>query len=432
MPQQIDWFASFWRYKKIISYYAGGWGAGKSTGALGFIALAMAVNPGCTGFIIEPTSKMTRDFVNNKFKIAFAEYITGESKQDCEIYLVGGRKVVYLTGHNLEYLEQYEGAWLFADEVALMKSMLIERSVARTRDPNQQRQMIGFAGTPHYGWLKEAFKGENTVDRHIMHVSTDDNYHLTDAVKGAMYRNIPARLRRAYIDGHFTPPGGQVYAEYDKDIHVIPWKYDRNLKTIAINDYSPRNPHVLIVQQLPKGYEVKPGVKLLDTGAVVVGEHYPDGSHAAIRTEALCKGAVALNFKIHEFTDDPSGQSAEATSGIDQTSIAKRVYNCKYRPVRRGRLSRITIGIEHVARLLMPANGQPRLYFSEDVAAAKHSRAICNALPAYSYVPPQDGRPLVEEPIKDGIVDHACDDMRYYAVVYHPITEYVTGHRSRL
>ncbi len=227
----------------------GGWGAGKSTALLGFCEMSMADNPGSLGIIVEPTHQMTRDFIEYKFRRAFREYITGESRQDNMIFLEGGRRVVYLSGKQIERLEQYEAAWLVGDEVGLMSRELLPRAVARVRDPRARRLRIGFAGTPHWGWLADEFQGRDDQHRRMIHVSSLDNPHLPKEYIDGLYDSCPASMAEAYIHGHFVPPGGSVYPEFDEGRHALPWSQPRpDLQTGVSIDWSARSPHVLFVQ----------------------------------------------------------------------------------------------------------------------------------------------------------------------------------------
>ncbi len=409
----------------FITYMAGGWGAGKSHGLLKYIEVSTFANPGCPGILIEPDYKMLRDFVNNKLRPAAKHLIVDESKQDNTIFMERGIRIIYLSGHNLDKLEQYEAAWLVGDEVALMGADLLHRSVARVRDPKAGHPRIGYAGTPHYGWLKEEFAGRNNANRRIIHVRTLDNPFLTKEAIDSMLANVPASLQKAYIEGQFVPPGGQVYPELDRNVHVIPWNPDSRLKTVAVIDWAYRTPHVLIAQMLPKGYELR-GKMLPNGGAVVVAELYPEN----IRTEDLCKRTKQLGYQIHEACADPAGEGKDASSGMDQIQIAKKILGVPIKYTNNARLRLIRNGIEHVGRALMPASGVPMLYFSEQVAEAKHGRAVVNAMEAYSYPQDKDGKPVSNEPIKDGIVDHACDCVRYLVINHFPVIRLQSRVRS--
>jgi hypothetical protein len=413
-----------------VTFLAGGWGAGKSTAGLGWIEWAMHQAPGCDGIIIEPDHKKVRDFVNNKFRPAFAPYITGESRQDTEIYLDGGRRVIYLSGHQLEMLEQYEAAWLFADEVGLMKSELLPRALARVRDPRVKTRRIGFAGTPHWGWLAKDFDGRNDQNRRIIHVSSHDNPHLTPDYLDGLYDGCPASMAEAYIQGRFVPPGGSVYPEFDEGRHAIPWTHTPALQTGVAIDWSARSPHVLFVQILPEGYMMPSGRPLLRKGMVIFDELYPDGTKTPVRTDALCDLILAKNIKLDFAVADPAGLGTEASSGIDQMQIARGRLGLQIRYTRSQVKRNVRNGVEHVTRMLAPIQGDPSLYVAESLTAAKDPRAVVRAFHAYSYPKDRDGKPMNEEPVKDGVVDHAMDCVRYLAVNLFPVARLTPGVRS--
>lgn len=413
-----------------VTYLAGGWASGKTTALLRFAEVCMQCNPNTTGIILEPEYKMLRDFIFNRFIPAFKPYIQGESKQDNTIFMSRGIKIVYLSGHLIQKLEQYEASWLIADEVGLMKSDLFVRAIARTRAPEAARLRIGFAGVPYWGWLAETFEGWDDEERRIMHITTDDNPYISDEYKQSLHLACPTSQSNAYIRGLFVPPGNLVYPEFDELQHVIQWDYNPTLKTISVFDWGPRLPHVLFIQQLPKDYMIH-GKRLPEDGAIVFDEYFPGGKDAEpIRTADLCKGVQEFRYKLDEGCGDPAGAGVEASSGLTEVHIAQTVLGIRIKYTRSPRLRNVRNGIEHVARMLRPSHGIPLLYFSEKCNQHKSIRSVCRAIRAYAYEKDKEGKPIPNEPLKDGLTDHAMDDLRYYAVNYHPIIRLQTRVRS--
>ena len=66
-----------------------------------------------------------------------------------------------------------------------------------------------------------------------------------------------------------------------------------------------------------------------------------------------------------------------------------------------------------------PDNGLPiRLFFARTMAAKEqgNQRGIVKSLSSYSYPELKDGRPITDMPEKDGVYDHDCDAIRYWAM----------------
>lgn len=416
--------------KSMNTYLAAGWMGGKTRALLEFFAVSMKGNPGCQFGFIEPDFRLARQFVNNKFIPFFRKNIVGESRQDNEIHLVGNRKFIWISGHNLEKLEQYEFAAMGGDEVALMSGELVLRCAARVRSPKAKRLRIGYVGTPHYGWLKEAFDGKNDSMHRIIHASTLDNHHVPKEAVENLLINCPAKQRRAYIDGYFVPPGGNVYSEFDESVHVIDWQFRADLETGCAIDWSPFTPAVLFVQKLPCGF-VLGNRKLENGGMVIFDELHPDGTNfGGLTTERLCLLIKAKNYPLHFAVVDPAGKGTQATSGTNEIAIARQHLNTRIVFTEAKHLRLIQNGIEHVQRMLAPIKGDPMLYFSSKLLVTKEPRAVLNAIRSYAYPKAKDGEPLDNDPVKDGISDHSCDCVRYLAINFFPVVRLQTRVRS--
>jgi hypothetical protein len=257
----------------------------------------------------------------------------------------------------------------------------------------------------------------------MINVSTFDNPDTDDEFKEDLRDGCPARLVKAYIYGHWVPLGGTVFPEFNPDVHVIPWALDRKLKTGVLIDWSPRTPHALWVQLTPPGNG-------FPAGAVVIDEIIPDGTDVAVTTERLCELIKAKNYRLDFACVDPAGLGTEATSGINQISVARDKLNTQIVYTTNARLRLIQNGIEHVKRMLEPLQGPPLLFFSDSLSDNPSPRSVLNAIRGYSYPKAKDGKPLDSQPEKDGITDHACDLLRYLAVNFFPVMRLQTKVRS--
>ena len=442
LPHQAQFAAS----PAHTTYLAGGWGSGKSVAGLGFIDESIALNSGLTGIIMQPTHRMLREYLQSQFIPSFRSVIASHNKTDNVFHMVDGSRVVGLSAHIPERIEMYNAAWAYLDEAGLMQRRIYERIQARVRVQAAGRLRVGITGTPHYGWLKDEFEGRDDHARRIIHVRTDANPYLHPDYYENLLASCPARLRRAYLEGHFVPPGGTVYPEFDHDVHRTAFRGDRNLRTIPSIDWSPRTPHIITAQLLPAGYSVNGRrLPLLDprhdyAGIAIVDEDVPDGSHAALTTRDLAARVVGSPWQYGgEYTCDPAGTAAEATSGMDNVRIFTEQTGLRARYSKRTSDRLIANGIDIVKWLLEPADGIPRLYISDTVyekaaALPQHlrPRSIVNAIMGYAYPEAKDGKPVIGNPVKDGVTDHAMDVLRYLSVIYFPSARLtVRGHVPR-
>jgi len=433
------------------TYLAGGWGCGKSVADLLYADESIALNSGLTGIIMQPTHRMMREFVSTQFVPAFQDMIIKWDRTDNVFHMRDGTRVVCLSAHIPERIEMYNAAWAVLDEAGLMQRRIFERIQARVRDKRAGCLRIGLTGTPHYGWLKDEFEGQDNDMRRIIHARTMDNPHLHPDYVANLTAACPARLAKAYLEGLFVPPGGAVYPEWDSDRHVIDYTYSPHVgPTVPIVDWSPRTPHVLAVQLLSPGMILPGSSRELTTleashkwaAMVIVGELIPDGSKQAVSVEHLADGVMSMGFDFstypREFVCDPAGAAVEAGAGESAIAIFQRVTGLAARystiPAERS----IANGVDCVRRLLEPMDGIPRLYVASEVARRakrlpKHLRArsVVNAIPGYSYDEPKDGKAVNQLPIKDGVTDHACDDTRYGSVAYFPSARTMPGTMRR-
>jgi len=420
------------------TYLAGGWGSGKSIAGLAFIDDSLWDNPGCTGIVMQPTHRLLREFVETQLRPAFKRLIVGESKTDGILYLPGGRRIICLSGHVLDRLELYNAAWGYIDEGGLLKREVFTRMAARLRDARASRIRLGITGTPHYGWLRDEFDGRHDDNRSIIHVRTADNPHLhRDYIENLM-ASCPARMRKAYLEGHFVSSGGNVYPEWDPDDrHQIDWTYrpDRDMPIIPVVDWSPRTAHVQFWQLIPEGTEITKGVHLKKlhrqheyAGAVLVDELIPDLLMDTTTTERLARMTLERAYPFSQYVCDPAGKAKEATSGKTNIRIFSQITGAKplYKTKTGYRL--ITNGVEMVRNMLDPYDGVPRMYISRDLVERSRRlpdhlkrRATSVALQEYGYSPHVDGKPIDSNPIEDGVTEHAADDTRYLAVNFFPV-----------
>lgn len=414
------------------TFLAGGWGSAKSVGLALFLAISAMYNPpGTGGLLVMPTFKLLSEFLDMVLKPTFGDLIIGESKKKNTLYLQGGRRLVYLSGHVPERIEAYTVSYAGVDEPGLMHPSIFHRLSARCRDARTTWRRIGYTGVPLWGWLKSIFVDEDEPDRRILHCSIDDNTHLNDDARASIIASIPARLRDCYAHGKFVPPGFRVYHEFQRDRHMVPFKFEQVIQVGpdrkyasagVIIDPSPRNPHVLFAQDLPAGYELIPRRPLARDSSIIFDELHPGGpDDPVITTERLCQLALAKGYPLRWCIMDPAGIAVEATSGMTQLSIIQRMLNLSVEYETDSELRLVTNGVEMVQRMLDPLEGDPLLYFADDLAADGDPRAVVNAVENYSYPEHKVGYPITNKPHKDGITDHACDDIRYLAINRYPV-----------
>jgi len=411
-------------------YIAGGWRSGKSYGVIGFSEVSMQCNPGCDGAIIEPDYKLLEDFLEKKFKPAFAPYIIGEKKTHYlyRIFMKTGITVLGLSGHNLDKLEQYELGWAVADEAGLMGRELFVRLNARVNDNRARRQRIGYAGIPRYGWLADTFAGEPSPLRHMSRASTLDNPTLAQETIDGLLDACPARMKPAYIDGLFVPPGGSIHPGFS-DRNFIDWpEFDRLFLTGVVIDWSPRRPHVLFFQVIPAGSKIPALGRIARTSVVVFDEIY-EFAEDPITTPRLCEYVKAKRYPLKQAIGDPAGGAVEATSGTSSRIQASESLRLPIESPPKN-MSGKAVRIEHVNLALEPLTGLPTLFIARHMESDRHPMALVPSFRGYSYKKDKDGVPS-SDINEDGITEHSMDCIQYLVSVVLPKYERLTGPQTR-
>ncbi len=376
--------------------------------------------------VILPTNRLLNEFYDLLIP-AFTDVIVGESRNPSkrELYIAGNRTIKLISAHEPKRIEASTLAWAYADEAGLLSHKVFVRANARCRDPRAGSRRLGWTGVPIYGWLKDEFDGRSDVHRSILRASTYGNEYLPEDYIDALEESCPARMRKCFLDGMFVPPGGSVYPEFD-DRHLVNFELTNkhaldNIQVYLAVDFSPRTPACLWAAMLPAGYVERSisAAPLKRDALVIVDELNPVGAHSPVTIQHLAQQIRAKGLPYVNVIADPAGRAVQDTSGIDSVSMLQMELGTRIQHPPHS-LREIRTGINHVRLALDPARGAPYMYFARKLSANRDPRGIVNSMRALSYPEPRDGKPLDDNPIKDGITDHQTDLVRYLTVSLIP------------
>jgi hypothetical protein len=426
--------------------YFGGWGANKSVSGILFCAASAAMSPeGSRGVVIIPNFPMMNIWLQEVFQPMLHRVIVRHEVKNRTFVLPGGRRIIYMSGHDPLSVQATNASWVYMDEAHLMKRAIWSHAVARARKIDS-RLRVGLTSLPKMGWLSDTFSGRNDTQYRAMHARTQDNPYVSPKYVDNLKASCPKRMWPAYLEGRFCATGGNVYAEFDREQHVIDWpETERQFKGrpevgLAL-DPSARRPHVLWVQRVPAGFSMPGGWRTETEVSVVVDEIYPSGDYQSWPIERLCMAVKArtreTGWAFSEAVTDPAGlaRGVNATGcGVNVSTISQleQFLECGI-GYRTG--ERVKIGVQHVQLALSPSVGHPRLFISRHLArtrtggvldsmalcpADQSQRSLIGALESYSY--PDDSRgKLIDEPFHDDMASHACDAIRYWMRYFYPI-----------
>lgn len=266
-------------------------------------------------------------------------------------------------------------------------------------------------GDPNH-WLNR--RADTSRMRRLRSKHADNPYLYDHKVKawtpeGTKYlsklRNLTGFRRLRLLDGKWVAAEGQVYEQYDPEIHLIePFPIPMHWRRIRSIDFGFTNPFVCqwwavdgdgrmyLYREI---YRSKRTVRIHAKGVVVDKKVVEKGIRQWSKGE-FYEATVADH--------DAEDRATLDAAGIDSIPAFKA----------------ITPGIEAVQlRLNIAGDGKPRLFIFNDALVERDDlleeahRPCCTAheFGGYIYHKGQDGKPIKEEPLK--VNDHGMDTMRY-------------------
>ena len=322
---------------------------------------------------------------------------------------------VYLRSANNE--DGYDGldvGWLLGDEARYWRRSAwhVAQGRVRVRCPRPQ---VALVSTPEVGWLSEEFDS-GKPDRKLIVAPTAENAHnLAPGYIEGLKLSYSQRLWRALVEGIFTILEGAVYEAFDPQPRG-PWMVD-----FAANARSPWFSSRPVYLAVDPGYRRSSWIWLAendDLQWVAIDQYMGRGA-----SDADCVREVnRRGWPIDEVWCDPAAGATQSFEGASTIKLLQQIRTRRPRAVRTiTKANReIVYGVDKTRTLLgNPDAGQPiRLKFSRALAQGEvgKERGVVKDLASYRYPKEKDGRAISDVPLKDGVTDHSCDAMRYWAV----------------
>jgi hypothetical protein len=427
-PTQVRFHRSRAKVKAFLAGYRGG---KTRAGAEESFVLACE-NEGLDGMIVAPTwgilHKVTlRSFFDAEARTGAcpADVIADHNVGKRYIELLNGSRVYYGSADRPGTLEGTTLAWWWLDEARLTRPEAWRILVARLSNPRACRLQGIVTSTPSPGWLYEQFNAEQE-DREVFHGSTRENAHnLPKGYVADLERTYSAREVRVLIEGEFGLLVGAVYEEFERKHHLVDWTYNARFRTVEFWDFGYRRPYVGWAQHVPGGMEIPGRGKAPFGGAWVIFDELADDN---ITTDALADKAKARGYAVESIVCDPAGDGTQAATGLSDVSVLRdKRPGLRVRFLTDPRWRHIPTGIGLVRGMLRNQRGETRLWVARSLDKPKAARGIVKDLEQYAYPEAKDGHPVGDTPIKDGLHDHGCDAVRYFATNEHVATNGSSG-----
>lgn len=401
---------------------AGGFGSGKTSALALKILQLIAENWGYPGLIVAPNWRTMWSTTYRRLMATIKECLPKElwpalvdKQKECYLDFGGGTHVFLRSAKNYDGYDGLDVAWAAGDEARYWSLMAWSVLQGRVRVPAPLNQTV-LASTPAMGWLSDEFDNE-LPDRRLIVAPTRENIaNLREGYIDDLKLSYSPRLWRALVEGEFTILEGAVYEDFDSSSRS-PW----------IIDYEP-TVDVLADQRcylmVDPGYRRSAWAWGVQTGYAswLVYDEFAGEN----MTDQACVAEVnRRGWPIDEIWVDPAAKATQSYEGANTLKAMRGIRVRGKRPFRMLKAANreIAFGVDKTRVLL--GNGdkyQPRrLRFAKrllDIERGK-KRGIVKDLAAYRYPEDKDGRAISDIPLKDGVTDHYCDAVRYFAVGMH-------------
>ena len=213
-------------------------------------------------------------------------------------------------------------------------------------------------------------------------------------------RNMSNELFDQEFGAQFTSLEGRVYPFREEDIGDFP--FDPKLPTYCSIDFGYRMPAVLWMQTYSEG-----GIEHITIFDEIILEK-------DISTDKLIKKIISKNYRVDAYYGDPAGGFVQGQTGLGDIEIFRR--NGIRVQYKRDKMSRnIASSVSYVRGFFESADGLRRVHVD------KNCTGIIEDFQNYRFSEALDGRPLKNDPVKDGYNEHGNDAFRYFITNRFPM-----------
>ena len=338
--------------------------------------------------------------------VGHADDIDKASEKDMYIRFKWGTIVEGMSADNPSSLVGEGLDLLVIDEVAKMNKKIWDMYLSPTVAGRKGK--VIFITTPEgRNWIYDLFK--LGVDDPMWESHTSPswvNEHefplgLNDPAIIERKRNMSKELFGQEFGAEFSVFEGKVW-DFNRDLDTGDFPYDPNLPTYCSIDFGYRMPAVLFMQTYWDG-ELE-HIRVFDS--ILHKQN--------IKTEDLIKMIKTKGYPIMSYYGDPAGSNVQGQSGAGDMEIFRRSG------------IRIISARDRMSRNLVASIAYTRGFFeSADGIRRVHVDTKCKDLiedfEEYRYPESEDGKPIKEEPLKDGTHDHGNDAFRYFIINRFPM-----------
>ena len=338
--------------------------------------------------------------------VGHGEDVDKASEKDMYIRFKWGTTVEGMSADNPDSLVGEGCDLLVIDEVAKMNKKIWDMYLSPTVAGRKGK--VIFITTPEgRNWIYDLFKFGATDPLWESHTSPSwiNQYEfpqgLNDPAIIERKRNMSKELFGQEFGAEFSVFEGKVW-DFNRDLDVGDFPYNPNLPTYCTIDFGYRMPAVMFCQTYWE--DNVEHIRVFDS--ILHKQN--------VKTEDLIKMIKTKGYPVASYYGDPAGANVQGQSGAGDMEIFRR---SGIRVIStRDRMSRnIVASVAYTRGFFESANGIRRIHVD------KRCVDVIEDFEEYRYPESEDGKPIKEEPIKDGYHDHGNDAFRYFIINRFPM-----------
>jgi len=338
--------------------------------------------------------------------IGHGEDVEKASEKDMYIRFKWGTTVEGMSADNADSLVGEGLDLLIIDEVAKMNKKIWDMYLSPTVAGRKGK--VIFITTPEgRNWIYDLFKLGATDELWESHTSPSwvNQYEfpkgLEDPAIIERKRNMSRELFGQEFGAEFSVFEGKVW-DFNRELDVGDFPYDPDLPTYCSIDFGFRMPAILFIQTYWD--DSREHIRIFDSIL-----HKKN-----IKTEDLIKMIKTKGYPIMSFYGDPAGSNVQGQSGAGDMEIFRRS-GIKVISTRNRTSRNIVASVAYTRGFFESADGIRRVHVD------KKCVDVIEDFEEYRYPESEDGKPVKEEPVKDGHHDHGNDAFRYFIINRFPM-----------
>tara|TARA_R100001463_G_scaffold44078_1_gene91706 strand:+ start:2163 stop:3476 length:1314 start_codon:yes stop_codon:yes gene_type:complete len=338
--------------------------------------------------------------------IGHGEDVDKASEKDMYIRFKWGTTVEGMSADNPDSLVGEGCDLLVIDEVAKMNKKIWDMYLSPTVAGRKGK--VIFITTPEgRNWIYDLFKLGANDPLWSSHTSPSwvNQYEFPEGLDDPAIierkRNMSKELFGQEFGAEFSVFEGKVW-DFHRDEDVGDFPYNPNLPTYCTIDFGYRMPAVMFCQTYWE--DNVEHIRVFDS--ILHKQN--------IKTEDLIKMIKTKGYPVASYYGDPAGANVQGQSGAGDMEIFRR---SGIRVIStRDRMSRnIVASVAYTRGFFESANGVRRIHVD------KRCTDVIEDFEEYRYPESEDGKPIKEEPVKDGYHDHGNDAFRYFIINRFPM-----------